>query len=776
VLVSIVALTNLVSASSLFRRLRPRWTKPFIEDPAPRAERDRKDGASIFWAVSLAAISIVAVIAQTVKVINFPDLLVHAVFQLSSWILVALVLALTRPRSSPVGLMAFYIGSTVVESAGLGYDTVTGIGISAVAPNPRTATHQLVLILSVASALILLAMPMHVESRDYSPIAKVGAAPSNAERTPEEALRLWQYLTVSWVSPLLRIGNARQLEREDLWRLPYTVQSRRLADAFRDVPGSSIFWRLVKANLLDSIVLVIASFIDVLCSKCLATLRRKTNGAIASASPILLHQLLVIMESPNRNGRAALVYATLTFAVRITDTQNAMLMVWFERRCYERARAEIIMMVYEKVLRRKVIVSKDQTQDSAEPGASNGAANGHGANGAANGSSGANGSADKKPRGRFAAKWDLVKQLFASQAATKTKGPASTGQVLNMVRSDAYDLAQRFSQIKPFVNTPVGLIFTIYLIWWLLGPSCFLAVAIFVVGHIINILLARVQVKWRRTLQKATDARIQQSSQFIESLRNLRWYGWQEKWLDKVMAARRQELNTRIISLGLMLTTYFTSVFTSNTFPVVAFFAYTVLGGHELRIDLIFPAIELFGDLQMHMRNIPDLITMYLNALVSIERVDSFLKEEELASIASADQPSDLASTRGRQAEVPPVLKLDDCSFAWPGTTEPVLRNVTLTVGPGLTLVCGKIGSGKSALLQSFLGELDLLGGTVDLPNECVGYCSQTPWLQGVSIRDNILFHTLYDEKRYQAVLDACALLPDLASFKDGDQSHIGEK
>jgi hypothetical protein len=267
VLVSISALTSLVSASPLFRRLRPKWTKPLIEDMALRAERDRKDGAFIFWTIALAAISIVAIVAQIIKLISFPDLLVHAVLQLSSWTIVALVLALTRPRSCPIGLMTFYVGSAVVEGAGLDYGTVVGIGTFTIMPDARTASHQLVLILSVASALILLAMPMRVESRDYSPIAKVGAVPTNADRTPEEALRLWQYLSVSWVSPLLRVGNTRQLQIEDIWRLPYTFQSRRLADAFRYVPGSSIFWRLVRASLMDSIVLVITSLVDVSCSE-----------------------------------------------------------------------------------------------------------------------------------------------------------------------------------------------------------------------------------------------------------------------------------------------------------------------------------------------------------------------------------------------------------------------------------------------------------------------------------------------------------------------------
>ena len=73
------------------------------------------------------------------------------------------------------------------------------------------------------------------------------------------------------------------------------------------------------------------------------------------------------------------------------------------------------------------------------------------------------------------------------------------------------------------------------------------------------------------------------------------------------------------------------------------------------------------------------------------------------------------------------------------------------------------------------LGELDKTEGDFIRPDEVVGYCAQTPWLQSMSIRDNILFSYPYEEARYKQVLDACALLPDMAEFKHGDLSNIGE-
>ena len=90
-------------------------------------------------------------------------------------------------------------------------------------------------------------------------------------------------------------------------------------------------------------------------------------------------------------------------------------------------------------------------------------------------------------------------------------------------------------------------------------------------------------------------------------------------------------------------------------------------------------------------------------------------------------------------------------------------------------MICGKVGSGKTALLQALLGELDKLEGEIVRPNEMIGYCAQGPWLQSMNIRENILFSSLYDEARYKQTLTACALMPDLANFKHGDLSNIGE-
>lgn len=42
------------------------------------------------------------------------------------------------------------------------------------------------------------------------------------------------------------------------------------------------------------------------------------------------------------------------------------------------------------------------------------------------------------------------------------------------------------------------------------------------------------------------------------------------------------------------------------------------------------------------------------------------------------------------------IARFQECSFAWPGQSIPVLRSIDLELTLGLTLVYGEIGSGKT--------------------------------------------------------------------------------
>lgn len=113
-----------------------------------------------------------------------------------------------------------------------------------------------------ASAVIvlLLRMPLRSSQLPSDKISPPFGPPSSDLRSPEDNLTLWQFMTVSWMSPLISLGAERQLNEEDVWSLGREFEHRLLHERFKELKGS-ITKRLLVANGLD---LVITSLLAIL--------------------------------------------------------------------------------------------------------------------------------------------------------------------------------------------------------------------------------------------------------------------------------------------------------------------------------------------------------------------------------------------------------------------------------------------------------------------------------------------------------------------------------
>lgn len=76
--------------------------------------------------------------------------------------------------------------------------------------------------------------------------------------------------------------------------------------------------------------------------------------------------------------------------------------------------------------------------------------------------------------------------------------------------------------------------------------------------------------------------------------------------------------------------------------------------------------------------------------------------------------------------------------------------------------------AGKSSILQAILSKMVVAQGSVTVGGS-IAYVPQTPWVQNLSLRDNILFGLPFDEVRYKAVIHACALELDLKILPQGE-------
>jgi len=108
-----------------------------------------------------------------------------------------------------------------------------------------------------------------------------------------------------------------------------------------------------------------------------------------------------------------------------------------------------------------------------------------------------------------------------------------------------------------------------------------------------------------------------------------------------------------------------------------------------------------------------------------------------------------------------------------------ILDNINIKVGKGKLIgLIGKIGSGKSTLINGLIGEvITLEEDNVEINiSGTMSYVSQKSWIQNETIKNNILFGKPYDEKLYREAIFYSAMETDLEIMADGDLTQIGEK
>jgi hypothetical protein len=133
-------------------------------------------------------------------------------------------------------------------------------------PSLKDTTSYVAGLSAVLSIAVLLMMPFRPESLKSDSISVVGADPERSSRSPEDDLRLWQFLCASWVYPLITIGKKEQINEENVWSLGYEFQHKRLHDNFRLLQGSVIS-RLLQANGIDCLIMIILALVELLCCK-----------------------------------------------------------------------------------------------------------------------------------------------------------------------------------------------------------------------------------------------------------------------------------------------------------------------------------------------------------------------------------------------------------------------------------------------------------------------------------------------------------------------------
>ncbi|XP_014467791.1 PREDICTED: multidrug resistance-associated protein 4-like [Dinoponera quadriceps] len=410
-------------------------------------------------------------------------------------------------------------------------------------------------------------------------------------------------------------------------------------------------------------------------------------------------------------------------------------------------------------------------------------------------------------------------------------GETAPGKVVNLVANDVNRFELVSVTIQYMWAAPLSSLIVAYILYLEVGYPGLIGIGVIFTVVPIQSYTGKLTSKFRLQTAIKTDERVRLMDEIISGVQVIKMYAWEKPFCALVELARRLELRV-VTKSSYIRGIYMTFNLFTTRMALYGTLVLLLMSGHELTADKVFVVSSYFNALSfcmssMFVRGIAELA----ECLVAVRRLQNFLIYEEYQSsnviickqsssnhnnhkinsesdkISEQDIPyidtnvenhevlenddmekrngiidimtdSDHSIIRKEESQVHSwAVKMTDVTAKWEvGQLENTLKDLNLQIEKGkLYAVIGMVGSGKSSLLSTILGEIDLVKGETRVKGS-VSYASQEAWVFGSTIRQNILFGQDYDRHRYQKVIKACALLKDFQQFPQGDLTVVGER
>ncbi|KAJ5933474.1 P-loop containing nucleoside triphosphate hydrolase protein [Penicillium verhagenii] len=386
--------------------------------------------------------------------------------------------------------------------------------------------------------------------------------------------------------------------------------------------------------------------------------------------------------------------------------------------------------------------------------------------------------------------FDKAMRLTGSMSSEKSEdgngededcGAKST---INLVAVDGQRIGRFATYYFHLVLVPLRIILASVLLMKILGWQS-LAAGLACIAVLMPMITScgRMYAQAGRQLMVARDKKMSIITEVLHGIRQIKFSALEDKWSNRIGAVRKQELagQRRIFISNAGIMSFY--ILGPIALSVASLGVYAYLNG-GLTASVTFTATSIMGSIAMSLGVLPDLLSNVLDTFISTRRLDEYFSTPEKMPILT---PSD-------------NISFHNATVTWPGALTSqkspwVLRGLDLEFTQGkLSLISGRTGSGKSLLLAAILGECDIITGQVMAPpqpdpesvwrtyvaneewlqDSATAYVAQMPWIEAATIKQNILFGLPFREERYRDVLYACALVKDLQTLPDGEQTEVG--
>ncbi|KAI9235213.1 MAG: P-loop containing nucleoside triphosphate hydrolase protein [Podila humilis] len=364
------------------------------------------------------------------------------------------------------------------------------------------------------------------------------------------------------------------------------------------------------------------------------------------------------------------------------------------------------------------------------------------------------------------------KALRLSNAA---KQKSTAGEITNYMSVDAERWATSMVFLPVLISLPVEVTLATWSLYNLIGWSIFVGLGAVILMLPIHSRLAGAFGKFRVAKMKAMDARLRIVNEVLGGIKIVKLYSWEDSFKAKIQVTRLAELKV-LRGFGRMFAAV-ALVFMSTPLVItlVSLAVYSTHGGPgftpgDMSPQTVFVSISLFGLLSKPISGMSNIMAQLTGIQVATTRIQNYLLSEEIDETVIEREPEN-GQDDGR-----PVIEIKDGKPEEPVDYSPTMTNINLAVAKGsLTAVVGRVGQGKTSLLSALIGEMYKRQGSVRIRGK-LAYAAQQAWIINASLKDNITFGLEFDQEKYDRIVAASGLLPDIDMLPAGDQTEIGER
>ncbi|XP_067013510.2 ATP-binding cassette sub-family C member Sur, partial [Anabrus simplex] len=634
---------------------------------------------------------------------------------------------------------------------------------------------------------------------------------------------LYSKATFYWLTSLLRVGYSSPLELEDLGHLPYAESTPRQFHKFNSIyceekksarlRGRNVSlwkcyirscWRLFALGGLFKLLGDFVGFVGPLGISIIldyvASLQLPESQKSSPVEGAVLNSQLYYptWQEFISNGFIMGVIIFLSAIAQGTFSQSSTHLVNVEG---IHLKVALQALVYDKALRLCVWTITDHKEghtDQEEDHCPNGTVN-----------------------GQFHKKVERM--------GTKCSATTDVGTITNLMSEDAFNVMQFFWIGHYIWAIPLKIAVLMYLLYLQLGYSAIIGATFCILTMTpLQFVIGKKMSVNSKAVTETSDERLRQTNELLQGMKLLKLYGWEDVYGSRILATRKRELKFLDRDSFYWAVMTFLTHASSVLVTLVTFGMYFVLESEALSASSVFTGLALFNQLTVPLFIFPITVPIIISAMVSTSRLEEYLSLPETSRVVNSeakqspleeniqaressgnvtkesngDEPEarrdsvfglldimeddDEDATETHEESLVPledktdsaVLVQNGC-FTWSSDTyKSVITLPTLSVPKGkLTVIVGRVGSGKTSLLSALLGEMHTLTGHVTWAKDVsVAYAAQKPWLLNATLRENILFGQPYRPRRYARVIAACALQPDIDILPGKDLTEIGEK